>query len=181
VLIGVVVFAVVQYLRQHQELLQALRRFPGFGSLEKLWEWLRGFFVGVQHEISRVVRAGRERLRARMAAGRAALASGYLGLRRLDARQRVYFFYLALVRRGGESGLRRGLSQTPYEYAGTLDAALPDVDEDVNAMTQAFIDARYSRRPVDLDLAGRVQKYWAHIRKALRRPKAKEAGGQESG
>jgi hypothetical protein len=180
VLIGTVIFALRQYLREHQDVLQALRRFPGFASLAKLWGWLRSLFAGVRQGISRAVQAGRERLRARVAASRGLFTDGYLSLRRLDARQRVYFFYLALVRRGSESGLTRGLSQTPYEYAGTLDAALPDVDEDVNAMTQAFIDARYSRRPIDIGFAGRVQQYWDRVRKALRHPKPKETGDRSA-
>jgi hypothetical protein len=80
----------------------------------------------------------------------------------------VYFFYQALIRRGNEAGLARSLSQTPYEYASTLDDALPDVEEDVDAITEAFVEARYTPRVVEKQKAGLVRTYWNRIRKALR-------------
>jgi hypothetical protein len=111
---------------------------------------------------------GLERIRARRAGRKESGWGGFINPHRLDPRQQVYFFYQALIRRGNESGLARGLSQTPYEYASTLDDALPDVDEDVDAMTEAFVEARYTPRVVEEHKAGLVRTYWERIRRALR-------------
>ena len=114
------------------------------------------------------VTTGLERIRARRAGKKETNWPRFINPRRLDPRQRVYFFYQALIRRGNESGLARGLSQTPYEYASTLDDALPDVGEDVDAMTEAFVEARYTPQIVEEGKASLVKTYWGHIRRALR-------------
>ena len=93
----------------------------------------------------------------------------YLNLRRLPPRQKIRFYYLALVRRGGETGLSRAEWQTPREYAGTLETKLEAEDENVEEMTAAFMDARYSRHEVTGERAGLVQRTWERIRQALRR------------
>ncbi|MBN1668168.1 MAG: DUF4129 domain-containing protein, partial [Anaerolineales bacterium] len=79
--------------------------------------------------------------------------------------------YLALVRRGTEQGLQRPDSQTPYEYAESLDQAFPDVDDEIDSLTEAFIEARYTRHAVEQEDAGRVRTYWDRIRRVFRRNK----------
>ena len=58
-------------------------------------------------------------------------------------------------------------SQTPSEYAVNLEKALPAVEADIDSITQAFIEARYSRREVDSKDAGLVKEMWGRIRHAL--------------
>jgi hypothetical protein len=115
-----------------------------------------------------VVRAGLRRLRERTGLETPGAAGGFLSLRRLNARQRVYYFYLALIRRGGEHGLQRSPSQTPYEYASVLEPALPAVNEDIEALTGSFMEARYSRHEVPPEKAGQVKRLWERIRQSLR-------------
>ena len=136
--------------------------------LTRLWNWLGKLFTNVQKGISRSLQAARERLRA--AVGASALPVGsYLSTRRLDPRQKITFFYLALIRRGGEKGLPRRPSQTPYEYASTLERALPEVEEDIDTLTQAFIEARYSPRPVQAEQVNLVKSTWERLRKTIRK------------
>jgi hypothetical protein len=80
----------------------------------------------------------------------------------------VLFFYFALIRRGGEAGLSRKPSQTPYEYARSLDQSLPEVSESVDSMTESFMVARYSNHVVEADQAASVQSYWERVRRALK-------------
>jgi hypothetical protein len=65
-LVGILAFAIIQYSRQHREL---LRQFPGWGFLSKAWAWLRDLFTGVKAGLSQAVESGLERLRARRGAG----------------------------------------------------------------------------------------------------------------
>ena len=48
----------------------------------------------------------------------------FINLRRLTPRQKVLFYYLALVRRAKEAGIPRKDGQTPYEYARSLTSSL---------------------------------------------------------
>ncbi len=168
IFLGVIFFSFSQYLRQHQEVLHGLRKLPGWQILLRFWHWIRARFAGAKRGISKMVETGRERLRARRGLGAGASKGRHLNLRRLNARQKVYFFYLALVRRGGERGLPRSPSQTPSEYAATLDDALPAADEDIDSLTDAFVEARYSRHPIQSEEANRVRTTWERIRKVMR-------------
>ncbi len=170
VFLAVLVFALVQYLRQHADLLTALRQRPGLAWLSKVWHWLRGTWQAAQKGLAQAVSAGLERIRPRQSLSR--VVGGWINLRKLGPRQRVFFFYQAFLRRSGESGLPRSLSQTPLEFASRLDSALPEAEPDIEALTNAFIEARYTPRPVQPEQASRVKEVWEHLRKALRGKKA---------
>ena len=49
----------------------------------------------------------------------------------MDPRRQIYFYYLAMIRRGGEQGIPRQPSQTPSEYAAHLEKELPDAVQDI--------------------------------------------------
>lgn len=164
--IAVLLFALVQYLRQHEDLIAALRARPGLGWLGKVWDWLRGAWKTVRKGFSEAVSAGLERIRPKRSLSQS--IGGWINLRNLGPRQRVFFFYQAFLRRSGESGLPRSLSQTPLEFAARLDTALPEAEPDIEALTGAFIEARYTPRPVEPEKASRVKEVWEHLRKALR-------------
>ncbi len=167
-LLGILGFAIRNFLRQHGELLEALNKLPGGRWLARLWIRLRTLFSGTGSRMAALVDAGKKRLRALRSRPGVSVPGGFLSLRRLDPRQRVYYFYLALVRRGGESGLKRSGSQTPYEYAATLENALPNVDTDIESLTGSFVEARYSRHPIPPEKANIVKTTWERIRRALR-------------
>jgi hypothetical protein len=170
IFLGILTFSLSQYLRQHEEVLQAMRKMPGWAWLARFWDWLRGAFRTVRAGISDAVATGWERLQPRRRL--MPELGGWINLRRLDPRQRVYFFYLALVRRSGETGLPRRQSQTPTEFAATLDSALPEAEPDIDGLTTAFIEARYTPRPVEAEKANVVREYWERIKRALRGKRA---------
>jgi hypothetical protein len=85
----------------------------------------------------------------------------------LDPRRQIYFYYLAMIRRGSEQGIPRQPSQTPAEYAARLEKELPDASQDIDSITDAFIEARYSRREMNTQRASFVKEIWGRIRRAL--------------
>lgn len=165
--LGVVIFALSQYLRQHEEIIAGLRRIPGWKYLARFRSWLLSLFAGVGREISRFMESGRTRINALNASRRFIAQGGYINPKRLTPRQKVYFYYLALIRRGGEQGIPRQPAQTPLEYAQTLDRVLPRAENDIDQLTDVFIEARYSRHAVENEDANRVKKTWDKIRRAL--------------
>jgi hypothetical protein len=165
--LGVVIFALSQYLRQHEEIIAGLRRIPGWKYLARFRSWILSFFAGVGREISRIMESGRTRINALNASRRIIAPGGYINPKRLTPRQKVYFYYLALIRRGGEQGIPRQPAQTPSEYAQILDRVLPTAGDDIDQLTDAFIEARYSRHAVENEDANRVKKIWEKIRKTL--------------
>jgi Domain of unknown function (DUF4129) len=91
-----------------------------------------------------------------------------LRLRRLVPRELVFYFYRSTVRRAAERGLRRRRSQTPYEYRATLAERLPEVEQEIDELTDAFVTAQYSPRPVSTDDAQRARRPWEQVRRRLR-------------
>ena len=81
----------------------------------------------------------------------------------------MQFYYLAMLRRGGEGGHARRPAQTPYEYAHALESQIPEIDQDVDGLTEEFIEARYSRHDIPPEHVGLVRRYWERIKRALRK------------
>jgi MoxR-like ATPase len=56
---------------------------------------------------------------------------------------------------------------TPREYERTLATHLPEAQAETDQLTQAFVEARYSRQAIGEDQARRVRAYWEQVRAAL--------------
>lgn len=170
VFLGVVLFSIIYYIRQNQVVMARLRKVRWF-------YWIRNFFTqflqgmrGVKKKIQEVIEIQTKKLQERRQKGKKQ-ALGYFSLRKLSPRQKVIFYYLAMVRRGGEVGLSRRPAQTPDEYAQRLINQIPDLDVDIQQMTREFNEARYSEHPIVADHATLIQKTWDRIRANFRRIK----------
>ena len=105
--------------------------------------------------------------------GRPVDAWNYINLRSLTPQQRIRFYYLALIRRSSEVGISRKATQTPYEYAQTLAKEVVGKEQELNQMTEAFIESRYSTHSISPDQVGRVRQAWEQLRQMLKEKKAK--------
>ncbi|HEX6509667.1 MAG TPA: DUF4129 domain-containing protein, partial [Chloroflexota bacterium] len=97
---------------------------------------------------------------------------GRLGFTRVGSmapREQVLYYYLSVVRRAGRQGLPRLGSQTPREFAAGLAPHLSEAAPDMEHLTDAFVEARYSRHEVAVSQVDRIRASWQRIRAALRR------------
>ena len=161
-------YVLVQYLRRHPEIVEALKRIPGMALLVRLWQRLRMWFGGLSQQLEDL-REARRKARESAPTRSAAAPRRWINPRKLSPRQQVQFYYLAMLRRSGEKGHPRQPTQTPYEYARALESQLPDIDQDVDGITAEFIEARYSRHDIPPEHVGLVRRYWERIKQALRR------------
>jgi len=166
-LVLIIVFALIQFVRQHGGIRAALRNSRVASWLILAWQWLSRNANKTRENLSRVIVTGWQNLISHLEEKRFLPSGSLIRLRSLDPRRQIYFFYFALIRRGSEQGVPRKPSQTPSEYAVNLEKALPSVEADIDSITQAFIEARYSRREVDSKDAGLVKEMWGRIRHAL--------------
>jgi hypothetical protein len=86
----------------------------------------------------------------------------------LKPRQKVIFFYLAMLRRAGEAGTPRQPWQTPEEFSRRLKASVPEETGDIAALTESFQEARYSPGEVTPERADRARTIWERLVKYLR-------------
>jgi hypothetical protein len=62
----------------------------------------------------------------------------------------------------------RRTDQTPYEYSAQLAQLLPEAQPDIAELTESFVLAEYSPRPIGDDDARRVRRPWERVRRRLR-------------
>jgi len=141
-------------------------------STSRFLRWLRGLWQGFWRGTQQAMRSLGQEIEKRIAARRARTARPswlYVSLRRLSPRDRIRYFYLSILRRSAEQGFGRPPSMTPLEYEATLHSNMPEVASEVDGLTDAFLEARYSEHPIDQGGASVVQRLWQRVRAALRR------------
>ena len=92
----------------------------------------------------------------------------FLRVSGLSHREQIRFFYLAAVRRASEQGVPREQSETPLEFAQDLKENWPEAEGQVELLTDAFLEARYSRHDLDKTDVAPVKRTWRQVRASLR-------------
>jgi hypothetical protein len=169
----IILFSVIHFVRQHGGLRETLRRSRLANWLVLAWQWLYKNAGKTGGALSRALTDGWQSIVARLEGNQIFPRPNLIRFRSLDPRRQIYFLYLAMIRRGGEQGVTRKLSQTPSEYATTLEKALPSAERDIESITAAFVEARYSRQEVDSGMVDQVKATWSRIRTAMQK-KAKD-------
>jgi len=169
--LGMVFYVIRSYLRDRPELLQAL---TSLGPIRAL----RGFLIALWRRLVGLAEAARERIPRRLSLrlarrGPSEAPFHFFRLGALSPRERILYYYLSVLRRAGHLGLPRQRAQTPYEYRGTLGPHLPRAQQEMDLLTQAFVEARYSRRAFDREQARQVRAHWQRVKAALQALKRK--------
>jgi hypothetical protein len=175
----IIFYSFIRFVRQHDSILATLRKLRITNWLILAWQWLYRNADRTRVSLSRAIAEGWQNIAARLEGNQILPRPGWMSLRSLDSRQQIYFFYLAMIRRGGEQGLTRKPSQTPSEYAVQLEKAVPSASEDIDSITEAFVEARYSRQEVDSRKADLVKATWERIRRAFQsKSKSEQSANQ---
>jgi hypothetical protein len=143
---------------------------PWLDGLLRLRYWWRARSARLAAAMQEGMSALRDRLRRTRLAEATLARPRRARLDRMGSREKVRYFYLRTVERAAERGRPRASHETPLEYERDLEQAWPDAETDVHELTEAFLDARYTPRPIDEGEAGTVQLVWRRVMKALRRP-----------
>jgi hypothetical protein len=93
----------------------------------------------------------------------------FIRLGGLPPREQIRYFYLSTVRRAGERGVPRNSAETPLEFAEDLKDGWPEVEEEVEELTDAFLKARYSDAPVVSEDVPEVKETWKDVRRQIRK------------
>lgn len=138
---------------------------------ETLWAWLVGQwqrFVAWWGRLRGRVRLSINRVRAVRPTDPTVTAPRFSLLRALTPRARIRRYYLLLLARAEQAGLGRARQQTPGEYAHTLTRALPDSASDLNDLTEAYVQARYTAAPIAPTLFEQARRAWSQLQQQLR-------------
>ena len=163
----IILFAVVHFVRQHGGVRAALRKARITNWLMLAWQWLYRNAGQARVTLAQAIADGWQRIVSRLETKGMLRPREWINVRALDPRRQIFFFYLAMLQRSAEQGMGRQPSQTPAEYAAHLKSALHASEEEIQSMTEAFVEARYSRQEVDSHQANAVKETWGRIRRAL--------------
>jgi hypothetical protein len=87
----------------------------------------------------------------------------------LSPRDQLRYFYLSTVRRASDRGVERKSAETPLEFSEDLKEQWPAVEDEVEALTGAFLKARYSDAPITKDDIPGVKDKWKDVRRQIRK------------
>ena len=90
----------------------------------------------------------------------------------LPPKEQIKYFYLSTLRRMEEKGLERKKGMTPSEFVDRLKEAFPEAEEEVDALTDAFLEARYSQKEFDNETVNPIKARWKKMRKNIRRKRS---------
>jgi len=169
-IIALILGALFYFLRERGYTLQRER-------VEGQWRivigWLREVWARLTHRLRSTGHELRSRLRASEHPAdnpndRQTPRSRLVRPGNLSPRDQIRYYYLALVRRSGERGVRRADGQTPLEFAHDLREKWPEAEEEIEEITGAFVSARYSPQPVERSAAQSIRQRWQQFKRRLR-------------
>lgn len=168
--LGILGYALAQFIGARREWWLALAQRRGFGWLAR---WLGLFWSRAQTLSTQARQALRRRL-TRLTQSLRPAERRWLRLGALSPRELLLYFYLSVARRAAEGGLPRARHQTAREYTKGLGDALPTADPDLDTLTHAFEDARYSAHTIQREDTQAPRQSWERLRKIIRRLKTKD-------
>lgn len=168
IVLAIFVYLLRTYFKDNPGLLKWIKairfRYSWLAWLGKFWQWLKG---GVQSVIDLL--PGLVVLDSKKGETSTRLKRRWFLLGKLSAKEKILYYYLSTLRRAEKCGLNRQKDQTPKEFAFRLNQNIPDMDVEVNLLTETFVHARYSRDVFDNTQASLVKTTGQQIRKVLRK------------
>lgn len=104
------------------------------------------------------------------------LPFNFIRVNGLLPREQIKYFYLSTLQRAEEKGVGRQESLTPEEFKETLLREFPDSEEEIEQLTAAFQEARYSKKAFDNDDVKPVKERWKQLRGDIRRKRTPPGG-----
>ena len=98
------------------------------------------------------------------------LATGgltYAWMRGLGGLEPVDLRWGQTVRLASWARMPPAASHTPREFARELGARVPDLEDDIELLADAYVRHRYGREPIGEDEEGRLEQAWRAVRRRL--------------
>lgn len=167
VVVGIVAYILRLYLRDHPEVRHAITSLWPLRVLRRLLLALRRWFGDWSEAVA--ARLPRDLgIRFRGGTAGSGRSRRLFRLSELSPSERVRYYFLSIVERAGRYGVPRRRSETPYEYEQTLERKLRRAQREMADLTDAFVEARYSRHDIDADELARITEDWKRVRAAIR-------------
>lgn len=181
ILVVVAIIALLTFLRERDERPSregALRLWDRFKVwLAMMWAGLRSRAAAIQLDFA--VRRARSDAETDGSSSRLPKWR-FIRVNALSPRDQVRYFYLSTLKRADRQGVKRAESDTPLEFVDDLRTAWPDAEDELEELTDAFLWARYSPKPVEEEDAGVIKRTWKQVKANMRRKRGPQGNTQDS-
>jgi hypothetical protein len=163
--VGFVAYVIWGYLADHPQIWRALLNLAPLRLLRALWKALRDRFRRSYRREVAVQQAGPSGLDV---IRQVALRQGMWWAVRTP-RDRVLYHYYGVLRHARRQGFPRRGAETPSEYGIALKPAVSEVGGEVERITAAFSEAKYSQHEIANERGDAARDWGRRIRAELRR------------
>jgi hypothetical protein len=84
-------------------------------------------------------------------------------------REKIRYYYLSVLYRAEKQGIIRSPGETPLEHGEKLINNWPEATSEISDLTQIFMQARYSRRPITDRESEEAKSLYQRLRSAVRK------------
>lgn len=170
VFFGVVISAITFFIKNRPNLNHLTSDLKLFALIKEFWHWLIRSLKEAKSASSETIQKGLENFQTFLRNQKRKLPSLIDLAKRLPPRQAVIVIYIDWILWNRQNGFIRKESQTPYEYAQAYAQQMPEIaaqEESLSALTDVFIQARYSRRPILKEQAQQAQNLSKQLKKSF--------------
>lgn len=167
IFIGVIVFFVWHYLRQNQAWMKNIE-FGAFGIwLEKIKLTIRNLVNKFRGQVVHSLQEIRNRVQKENQTALFENIFNKVEPEGLGPRRKIILKYTELIQQGEQSGITKKPSQTAIQYQKTLKQSLSEEQDEIDRVTQAFLEARYTRHEIKLETVEEIEPLWKRLQKSL--------------
>jgi hypothetical protein len=167
--LGVVIFAFLYYFRHNSNLQVKVNHLNLVIWVKNIYRMIRKWLSGARNVVLTTIIHPIGRILSRYSAGSILRPRQFLNFKLLDPRRQLIFFYLQLLEEAGKRGTKRKDFQTPNQFARIISQSYHETDDDINTMTELFIEARYTRHEITQKHTSKAQALWRKVIKAIKR------------
>jgi hypothetical protein len=180
-LIAVIIGATIFVLRERRHPLQ-LSLFQSY--LSRFNDWFRVTWNNIRRRVRASGRSLRQQLNYQVKLPSFQPTEGdfprrFIRVNALSPRDQIRFYYLSMIRRARDSGIRRRENETPLEYFEDLAEGWPEAEPDLKELTGFFLEARYSSKTFEKTDVNPVKEGWRRLKTRLRNPVKSKTSEQE--
>jgi hypothetical protein len=167
VFILLIVFTIRFYFKNNINLGSLVKNFRFVNWLKDFWKWIKEGILKIKRKTAAGYKNGLKNISEYIKNRQIRLPKLAGFTQKMPPRQALIMTYLDWIQWNQQFGRERRKSETPLEYAQTYSKFYGESTTLVNTFTNIFIDARYSKHPINEAQVQEAKRLLAKLKEAL--------------
>ncbi|MDF1519008.1 MAG: DUF4129 domain-containing protein [Brevefilum sp.] len=179
VFILIIVFTIRFYFKNNIKIGSLINNFRLGNWIKDFWKWIMDAFRKLKRTTANSYNTGLNNIKEYIKNRQIRLTKLAGVTRKLPPRQALIMTYLEWILWNQQFGRERRKSETPLEYAQTYNQFFEGSTNLVNTFTNIFIDARYSKHPINEAQVQEAKRLLTKLKEAFEQNKENQATNGE--